>query len=290
MLVVKETLFYLVLFAVSINAATKERFFFGGQNWYNFRMGFTPNPFDGFIGQPRTTAEAIDAGWQQISNDCSEGASFPGDRYALENENGPNMVLIYDVNGFIAGMHSVVLKKYSSGNWQSDSPWYRSDNIFGEDAYLTTAYFVNPDVICSTGRTQSDFDVEGTGNTLLFLKEQDLIAVPLDVDSTDGSGWYKHFCLFNMGRHYFQLNHDTSAPCDANLVPIQLMYSSGVLNGFVWQHIATIPGNLWETPGDKGVEKIVDRPPDCFYDLVKSPGITTMHVYLKDYKTLCIFD
>ena len=150
MLVVKETLFYLVLFAVSINAATKERFFFGGQNWYNFRMGFTPNPFDGFIGQPRTTAEAIDAGWQQISNDCSEGArflfifmprsgqvwtsqltwggntfsisirylwlsnfSFPGDRYALENENGPNMVLIYDVNGFIAGMHSVVLKKYS---------------------------------------------------------------------------------------------------------------------------------------------------------------------------------
>lgn len=76
MLVVKETLFYLVLFAVSINAATKERFFFGGQNWYNFRMGFTPNPFDGFIGQPRTTAEAIDAGWQQISNDCSEGARF----------------------------------------------------------------------------------------------------------------------------------------------------------------------------------------------------------------------
>ena len=52
---------------------------------------------------------------------------------------------------------------------------------------MTTAYFVNPDVICSTGRSQSEFDVEGTGNTLLFLKEQDLIAVPLDVDSTDGS-------------------------------------------------------------------------------------------------------
>ena len=39
--------------------------------------------------------------------------SFLGDRYALVNENGPNMVMIYDVNGFIAGMHSVVLKKYS---------------------------------------------------------------------------------------------------------------------------------------------------------------------------------
>ena len=49
-------------------------------------------------------------------------------------------------------------------------------------------------------------------------------------------------------------------------------------------------GNLWETPGEKGVKAIVDRPPDCFWDLVKSPGVTTMHIYFKDYKTLCIFD
>ena len=44
------------------------------QNWYNFKMGFSLNPLNGFEGQPQTTAEAIDAGWQQISNDCSEGA------------------------------------------------------------------------------------------------------------------------------------------------------------------------------------------------------------------------
>ena len=77
-----------------------------------------------------------------------------------------------------------------SGNWQSDSTWYRSDTIFGEEAYLTTAYFVEPEVICSTGRTQSEFDVEGTGNCLLFQNgpsTHDLIKVPLDLDSADGS-------------------------------------------------------------------------------------------------------
>ena len=46
-----------------------------------------------------------------------------------------------------------------------------------------------------------------------------------------------------MGRHYFQLNYDTNAPCDSSsLVPIQLVYSGGVLNAFVWQHVAKLPG------------------------------------------------
>ena len=59
------------------------------------------------------------------------------------------MVLIYDVNGFIAGMNSVVLKKYMTADWiPSDSKWYRHEIIFGEEAYLTTAYFVDPSVIC----------------------------------------------------------------------------------------------------------------------------------------------
>ena len=51
--------------------------------------------------------------------------SFPGIRYApVDRENGPDMILIYDVNGFIAGMHSVVLKRFSHENWQSGSIWY----------------------------------------------------------------------------------------------------------------------------------------------------------------------
>ena len=75
--------------------------------------------------------------------------SNPGIRFAPIKDNGPDMVLIYDVNGFIAGMNSVVLKKYMTADWiPSDSKWYRHDIIFGEEAYLTTAYFVDPSLIC----------------------------------------------------------------------------------------------------------------------------------------------
>ena len=52
--------------------------------------------------------------------------------------------------------------------------------------------------------------------------------------------WFRHFCFLNMGRHYFNLNYDTSAPCNNELVPIQLVYSGDVLNGFVWQHVSIL--------------------------------------------------
>ena len=33
---------------------------------------------------------------------------------------------------------------------------------------MTTAYFVDPYIICTKGRTQSDFDRDGTGYALYF--------------------------------------------------------------------------------------------------------------------------
>jgi len=32
--------------------------------------------------------------------------------------------------------------------------------------FLTTAYFVDPDIICGPGRTQEEYDVDGTGYAL----------------------------------------------------------------------------------------------------------------------------
>ena len=54
---------------------------------------------------------------------------------------------------------------------------------------MTTAYFVSPEIIC-TGRTQAEFDVDGTGNILLFQNgptSQDVIQAPPDLDSTAGT-------------------------------------------------------------------------------------------------------
>ena len=155
------------------------------QNWYSLQTTWAALPFQGFFNQPRTEAEALEAGWTQVSNDCSGGA-FPGNRYT---DPEMHMVLIYDVNGFIAGMHSVVDKSKTEGNPFdfANNKWYRTDTINGVEAYVTTAYFVDPAVIC-TGRSQGEFDQEGTGNRLLFQNgptSSDTVSAPLTIEDAD---------------------------------------------------------------------------------------------------------
>ena len=155
------------------------------QNWYSFQTTWAALPFQGFFNQPRTVNEAIEAGWTQVSNDCSEGTQFPGNRYVSP---GMEMVIIYDVNGFISGMHSVVPKDKTNDMFDfSTSRWYRADTVNGVEAYLTTAYFVDPAVIC-TGRTQGEYDQEGTGNRLLFQNgptSSNTISAPLTIEDAD---------------------------------------------------------------------------------------------------------
>ena len=52
--------------------------------------------------------------------------------------------------------------------------------------YYTTVYLVDPSIICNGGRTQADFDAEGTGNSVSFQNGADpltdLISIPLTQD------------------------------------------------------------------------------------------------------------
>ena len=41
------------------------------------------------------------------------------------------------------------------------------------DAYLTTMYFVDPQIICNGGRTQDVFDTQGTGDRLIIQVQND---------------------------------------------------------------------------------------------------------------------
>merc|ERR1712168_1689750 len=242
-MVLKKVTFVIALVIASTQAE---------QTWYNLKTTWGPTPLQGFNDQPRTVEEANNAGWVQVSNDCAEGASFPGNRMVPPGEN-PEMVFNFDA-----------------------SKWYRSDNILGEDAFVTTAYFVDPAIICQGGRSQGDFDMEGTGNRVWFQNgatPADVQNTPLTIDEADSDTyWYRHYCFLNMGRHYFNLNYDVNAPCD-DLTPIQLIYSGGVLNGIVWQHPAAMPQARWESVNSFGLSQIVDRPPQCLYDLAESVGV-----------------
>ena len=67
-------------------------------------------------------------------------------------------IVIYDKNGFVAGMQSVVSKKFNLSNYDfENSGWYKEDVIFGEGVFLSTVYFMDPKKICkTTGRNETD--------------------------------------------------------------------------------------------------------------------------------------
>lgn len=89
-----------------------------------------------------------------------------------------------------------------------------------------------------------------------------------------------------MGVHYFTFNYNPDESC-AEVVPYQLVYIDGKLNGIVFQHIAKLDSNRFESVNALAIDAIVDTPPTCLLDLSETPGVSTMHVYVGDYIIVC---
>ena len=89
-----------------------------------------------------------------------------------------------------------------------------------------------------------------------------------------------------MGNHWFSFAYDKDYDCN-EIFPVQLVYHNGVLNAFVWQHFATLEGNRWEHPPKLALDQIINTAPTCLYDALESPGLSTMHIYVREHLLLC---
>ena len=118
---------------------------------------------------------------------------FKGIRYSPPKEN-PELIAVYDVQGYIAGMQSVVSKKFDTSQYDfENSGWYKKGTLLGEDVYLLTVYFTDPTKICSKGRSAKDFENQGIGNVLWFEKTAGrFVQAPLTMDKADDDV-SKHF-------------------------------------------------------------------------------------------------
>ena len=108
-----------------------------------------------------------------------------------------DIVLIMDGNGFIAGIQSVVMKEFALDDAYypfSSNPYYVLGDWAGEEAYFTTAYFVDPLIICQGGRTQEEFDAQGTGYLLAF---QNMVSI-------NGNHFWRAIISFIMSPIQFQ--------------------------------------------------------------------------------------
>ena len=95
-----------------------------------------------------------------------------------------------------------------------------------------------------------------------------------------------------MGIHYFlaPFNYTRTVSCDT-LAPIQLLYSGGVLNAFVWQHPTDLEdqGKYWEPLKKIGIPMIIRDAPKCLEDLAKptGKGVTIQHNYMRNTNHTC---
>ena len=94
-----------------------------------------------------------------------------------------------------------------------------------------------------------------------------------------------------MGVHYFlaPFNYNPNVCCNT-LAPIQLLYSGGELNAFVWQHPTDLEGKYWEPLNKIGIPWIIKDAPNCLYDLANvtiSKGVTIQHNYMRNTNHTC---
>jgi len=232
-----------------------------------------------FEDRPITRSAAIKAGWTFMDS-CN--GQWLGERYGLESD--PSVVLIFDTAGFIAGVQNVVLA--SDVNFHvnpaiDDSPFYQPGVFYGNAAYFTTAYFVNPSIICGKGRDATTFQIEGAGDRLLFQNgptPDSLLAVPLtQADADTDSTWFKHNCVPTMGHHYTQFGYNREDSCGAS--PLLLLYDQGNLHGFGFGHFASLPGPKWEHFTTEQLGAQFSHLPSCLEELADRGLFSSMHIY-----------
>jgi charged multivesicular body protein 7 len=208
---------------------------------------------------------------------CSVDGPWKGLRYWKDKD--PAVILIYDVNGYIAGLSTSVPKSQYTPPEKQQGKAYIDDG----DYWTITAYFVDPATIC-TGRSAAQYKDQGTGTQLyLQLTTNPLESTPITTRQRDhdseNNKWTKMKCFPAMGRHYWY-NISKKMSCD-DFVPYFLLYSRGYLRGFGFNILADIKqkGKRYEPVPHRATKLFFKVVPDCFAKLnVKQT--TSLHVYL----------
>ncbi|ESO95124.1 hypothetical protein LOTGIDRAFT_232212 [Lottia gigantea] len=245
-----------------------------GAKWNGLKVTWGLNIFSKnvFSSLPRTVADAKSDGYQLLSQTCS--GLFEGYRYIKNGDNA--VILIFDTQGFIAGLQVGVKNGQANGYpFPSQKPPFVTE---GDYNYLT-AYFVEPSTICKSGRSQSEFDTQGTGTGLYFQNStnplKDLVKIPMKPDDLQNTKWVKGKCFPSMGLHYwYDLSEDLSCQ---SMFPVFLLYNGGDLNGFGWAMTTDLDSKRYEHPTPDKFSAFMTEVPTCLNTI---GTISTMHVYL----------
>lgn len=255
--------------------------------WQSLRVTWGVNLLSSrvFSKLPLTESKARSDGFAKLAGSCA--GKFLGHRYMKGLDTAA--VLLYDANGYIAGMQFGIPKNdVNDANTSfsyDNSPAFQHDKIFGEEeVYFLTAYFVDPSIICNGGRTREQYLQDGTGTGLYLQNGPDPIKdskkVPVYEKDVEGTKWVKGGCFRSMGVHYW---YDMEEDMDCmDFFPFTVIYNRGKLTNFAF----VAPGHFefsrrFEHPPKSTLSMFLPTPvPKCIQNDHEIPGgFTTMHVY-----------
>jgi len=270
----------IVLLAVGLDAA----------DWTDFRVKYDLNPIGHFNRMPLLESGAVTLGWAPINvDDCTNGGQYFGFRYIMPGDN--SLVLMYDVQGVIAGLqmllpHSEILGP--NNTFRFDQVSHFNNATFDDNEYFVlTAYMVDPEIICTTGRDESELITVGTGEGVWIQDGPSVgnyLQIPDLREEALTSGWSNNNCFGGMGTHSWYRMEDYEATNCNEQVPVFGLWSrSNELQGFGFSVPGTTVNPHFENPPSLAVSIIAGSPaPPCLVESNDLIGSTTMHVYFID--------
>ncbi|RMX37130.1 hypothetical protein pdam_00015753 [Pocillopora damicornis] len=252
---------------------------------------------------PQDKDAAIKTGWT-LTASCDAANYFAGNRYVLKGDTA--VMLLFDSKGKIAGIQNGIPK---SAVGDLRAPWIREG-----DNYVITAYFTDPETICSGPRPVTPY----LGDQLLLQtgnKISNTMSIPFKQEDLAGTKWVRGGCFPSMGKsksylfYYFLYNqeevhqpinfwgfsgrhywYNISPDMDCrDFYPMFLLYNRDRLTGFGWVAIGNADSPRYEHPPAKRLGLgffLSATKPKCIANL---KSLTTQHVYLdkRPYLNFC---
>jgi charged multivesicular body protein 7 len=210
-----------------------------------------------------------------MDNMCTtKGSPFVGVRYWVPND--PSLVLLFDINGYIAGMQTMIPASDWTPEKGTGAPAFNLYNGF----YTLTAYFVDPSTVCGPGRTADQFGAQGTGYGLWMqnTSSTDTLMIPTAETGMGNTKWTLGHCFVSMGVHYW---YDESLNMNCgDVYPFFALYNDNNLNA--WGFATNYGGgssNRLEHPPHAALPGFMNPVPTCFGKDPAFKDLSTMHVY-----------
>ena len=144
-----------------------------------------------------------------MSRDSSCDEKFLG--YAYANPTEPSIAILFDAAGYIAGVQSIILMSAVNGS-SFEHAAYQSGDFFGQECLLTTAYFVDPEMICDAKKSEFEWwqwRRQWTGDRLWIQMDGTLTKfekIPVtQAGAVEKDGFFAHHCVPRMGVLFSQM-------------------------------------------------------------------------------------